>query len=118
MAQPFDEIGGDPAPSQTKHLVIDYRYNQVAYRLVLKEQFPIAFEIKLPSSEAVAPGQKPEATELMKATNRPGGFSAASSRKSGPITGVECAFSASLSGMGYCSDRDDRGGCRRRASLD
>jgi hypothetical protein len=66
ISQPFREIGGDPAPGQVKHLIIDYRLNGASFRLVLKEQGPLAFTVELPSSEAVAPGADPEATALMK----------------------------------------------------
>jgi len=36
IAQPFDKIGGIPGPNQRKYLVVDYRFNQAAYRLMLK----------------------------------------------------------------------------------
>ena len=72
LAQPFDKIGVDPAPNQVKYLIIDYRLNQVAYRLVLKEHGPIAFPIRLPSVDATAPGRDAAAMELMKAPQAPG----------------------------------------------
>jgi hypothetical protein len=59
IAQPFDEIDGDPAPGKVKNLLIDYHFKGQAYRLSLKEQFPVAFMVGLPSSEAVAPGTTP-----------------------------------------------------------
>lgn len=65
ISQPFREIGGDPASGQVKHLIIDYRLNGALYRLALTEQYPIAFTVKLPSPQAVAPGSDPEATALV-----------------------------------------------------
>jgi hypothetical protein len=59
ISQPFQEIGGDPAPGQGKKLIIDYRLNGVSYRLSLEEQYPDAFTITLPSAEAVPPGSDP-----------------------------------------------------------
>jgi hypothetical protein len=66
ISQPFREIGGDPAPGQVKHVIIDYRLNGASFRLALKEQYPVAFTVELPSSEAIAPGNDPLATELIK----------------------------------------------------
>jgi hypothetical protein len=63
--QPFTEIGGDPAPSKGKFLIIDYRSGGALSRLALKEQYPDAFTVVLPSSDAVAPGSDPEATAFM-----------------------------------------------------
>ena len=66
ITQPYQEIGGDPAPGQVKNLVIDYRYGGRSFRLSLKEQYPVAFTVELPSSEAVAPGSDPLVTALVK----------------------------------------------------
>jgi hypothetical protein len=65
IEQPFDRIGGDPAPGQGKKLIIDYRYNGKSWRLLLKEQYPVAFRIDLPSTAAVAPGSDPLASAVM-----------------------------------------------------
>ena len=65
LSQPFEEIGGDPAPDQVKQLIIDYRLSGASYRLVLTEQYPVAFAVELPSSEAAAPGADPQVTALM-----------------------------------------------------
>ncbi len=65
ISQPYREIGGDPAPGQGKHLIIDYRLNGLSYQLALVEKYPVAFTIELPSSEAVAPGSDHQATALM-----------------------------------------------------
>jgi hypothetical protein len=65
ISQPFREIGGDPASGQVKHLIIDYRLNGALYRLALTEQYPVAFTVELPSSEAVAPGSDPQVTALV-----------------------------------------------------
>lgn len=65
ISQPFKEFGGDPAPGEVKTLLIDYHLNGRPYRLCLKEQFPVAFRISLPSSEALVPGQNPLAGSLM-----------------------------------------------------
>jgi len=59
ISQPFQEIGGDPAPNQGKRLIIDYRLNGASYRLSLEEEYPVAFAITLPSAEAVPPGNDP-----------------------------------------------------------
>jgi hypothetical protein len=59
ISQPFQEIGGDPAPSDGKKLLIDYRLNGASYRLSLEEAYPVAFRITLPSAEAVPPGNDP-----------------------------------------------------------
>ena len=59
ISQPFQEIGGDPAPGQPKKLMIDYRFNNASYRLSLEEQYPVAFTVTLPSADAVAPGSDP-----------------------------------------------------------
>jgi len=55
ISQPFDEIGGDPAWGQAKNLLIDYHFKGEGYRLSINEQYPVAFTIRLPSPEAVAP---------------------------------------------------------------
>jgi hypothetical protein len=65
LEQPFDLIGGDPAPGRGKTLLIDYHYNGKPWRLLLKEEYPTAFRIELPSAAAVAPGRDPLATALM-----------------------------------------------------
>jgi hypothetical protein len=65
IAQPFNEIGGDPAPGRVKNLIVDYRFNGQPYRLCLKEEFPLAFGIKIPSPDAEAPGANPQVTALM-----------------------------------------------------
>jgi hypothetical protein len=77
ISQPFREIGGDPAPGQGKNLIIDYRLNGVSFRLSLKEQYPVAFTIELPSSEAVAPGNDSHATALINdaKSHKRGGYS-------------------------------------------
>jgi hypothetical protein len=59
IAQPFNEFDGDPAPGKVKNLLIDFHFKGQAYRLSLKEQYPVAFTVGLPSSEAVAPGTTP-----------------------------------------------------------
>ena len=66
ISQPYREIGGDPASGQVKNLIIDYRFNGDSFRLSLKEQYPVGFTVELPSSDAVAPGNDPLATALMK----------------------------------------------------
>ncbi len=65
IAQPFTQVGGDPAPGKVKNLIVDYRLNGRAYRLCLKEQFPTAFEVSIPSPEAETPGANPDVTLLM-----------------------------------------------------
>ena len=65
ISQPFREIGGDPAPGEIKHLIVDYRLSGTRYRLDLKEQGPVAFTVELPSPDAVAPGADPAATAVM-----------------------------------------------------
>lgn len=65
ISQPYGEIGGDPAPGQVKHLVIDYRLNGLSYQIALTEKYPVAFTVELPSSDAVAPGADPAITALM-----------------------------------------------------
>jgi hypothetical protein len=65
IAQPFEEIGGDPAWGQGKKLVIDYRFKGEPFRLLLEEQYPIAFEISLPSPEALRPGADARAAAIM-----------------------------------------------------
>jgi len=65
ISQPFKEVGGDPAPGEVKTLLIDYHLNGRPYRLFLKEQFPVAFKVDLPSSQAVAPGQNPLAEGVL-----------------------------------------------------
>ena len=65
ISQPFREIGGDPAPSQVKHLIIDYRLNGLSYQMALIEKNSVAFSVELPSSEAIAPGSDPLVAALM-----------------------------------------------------
>lgn len=65
ITQPFSQIGGDPSPGQVKSLLIDYRLNGQPYRLSLNEEFPVAFSVVLPASDARAPGTEPQATALM-----------------------------------------------------
>jgi hypothetical protein len=65
ISQPYREIGGDPAPGQVKHLIIDYRLDGASYRLALTEKYPVAFTVEIPSSEATAPGGDPTAAALM-----------------------------------------------------
>ena len=65
LSQPFEEIGGDPASGQGKHLVIDYRLDDKPFRLLLEEQYPVAFDITLPSPDAVAPGADTQASAIM-----------------------------------------------------
>ncbi|HUC84250.1 MAG TPA: hypothetical protein VL970_03580 [Candidatus Acidoferrales bacterium] len=65
LEQPFDRIGGDPAPGQVKKMIIDYRYAGKSWRLLLKEQYPVAFRIRLPSIDAAAPGSDPLASAVM-----------------------------------------------------
>lgn len=65
IAQPFEEIGGDPAFGQGKRLLIDYRLNGKEFRLLLEEQYPIAFSITLPSPDAVSPGAVPRGLEII-----------------------------------------------------
>ncbi len=59
IRQPFQEIGGDPAPGKPKKLVIDYQFRGVAYRLSLEEEFPVAFTIELPPDDPVLRGNSP-----------------------------------------------------------
>jgi hypothetical protein len=66
ISQPYREIGGDPASGQVKNLIIDYRFNGGSFRLLLKEQYPVAFTVELPSADAGAPGNDPLATALIK----------------------------------------------------
>jgi hypothetical protein len=66
ISQPCQKIGGDPAPGEGKNLIIDYRLNGNSFRLSLKEQYPVAFTIELPSSQAVAPGTDTAATAMMR----------------------------------------------------
>jgi hypothetical protein len=65
ISQPFAEIGGDPAFGKPKHLIIDYRSGSASRRLALEEKYPVAFEVELPSSKAVAPGTDPKVTAFM-----------------------------------------------------
>jgi hypothetical protein len=65
LTQPFDEIGGDPAPHSVKMLVVDYHFRGRPYRLLLDEQVPIAFRVRLPSVRAAAPGIDERASEIM-----------------------------------------------------
>lgn len=65
IAQPYREIGGDPASGQVKHLIINYRLNGLSYQMALIEKYPVAFTVELPSPEAVVPGSDPQITALM-----------------------------------------------------
>ncbi|HWH70366.1 MAG TPA: hypothetical protein VNT26_13350, partial [Candidatus Sulfotelmatobacter sp.] len=65
IAQPFTEIGGDPAPGKGKNLIVDYRLNGRAFRLWLVEKYPVAFTIRLPSPEAKAPGADSQVRALL-----------------------------------------------------
>ncbi len=65
IAQPFTEIGGDPTPGKVKHLIVDYRLNGRAFRLLLEEQYPVAFTIQLPSPDAQAPGADSKARAML-----------------------------------------------------
>jgi len=65
VSQPFEAIGGDPAFGQVKNLLIDYHFNGKPFRLLLEEQYPIAFTITLPSSDALPPGADPRASAIM-----------------------------------------------------
>ena len=65
IAQPFKEIGGDPAPGRVKDLIIDYHLNSKPYRLCIKEEFPVAFRITIPSPDAESPGANPEVTAVL-----------------------------------------------------
>ncbi len=56
ISQPFTDIGGDPAFGKPKHLIVDYHLNGRAFRLLLDEEYPVAFTIQLPSPDAQAPG--------------------------------------------------------------
>jgi len=66
IAQPFTEIGGDPASGKVKHLIVDYRRNGRAFRLWLVEKFPVAFTIQLPSPDAKAPGADSKVRVMLK----------------------------------------------------
>ena len=66
IAQPFTEIGGDPASGKGKYLIVDYRLNGRAFRLWLEEQYPVAFTIQLPSPDAKAPGADSRARAMLK----------------------------------------------------
>jgi hypothetical protein len=65
ISQPFAGIGGDPSPGNPKHLLIDYRFNGVPFRLLLEEQYPVAFQVSLPSAEAAPPGKDPKSSAIM-----------------------------------------------------
>lgn len=65
IAQPFTEIGGDPSPGKGKHLIVDYRLNGRAFRLLLKEEYPVAFTIQLPSPDAQTPGADSNARAML-----------------------------------------------------
>jgi len=65
LSQPFEQIGGDPAWGQVKHLLIDYHASGKPFRLLLKEEYPVAFAITLPSSEALPPGADPRASAIL-----------------------------------------------------
>ena len=65
ISQPFEEIGGDPAFGKVKQLLIDYRFGGKPFQLLLEEQFPTAFTITLPSTDAAPPGAGPRASEMM-----------------------------------------------------
>lgn len=66
LAQPFTEIGGDPAFGKVKTLLVDYRLNGRAFQLCLQEKGPVAFKIRLPSSDAKAPGADSQARAMLK----------------------------------------------------
>jgi hypothetical protein len=66
IAQPFTEIGGDPASGKVKNLIVDYRRNGRAFRLWLVEKYPVAFTIQLPSPDAKAPGADSEVRVMLK----------------------------------------------------
>jgi len=66
IAQPFTEIGGDPASGKVKNLIVDYRLNGRAFRLWLEEQYPVAFTIQLPSPHAKAPGADSKVRAMLK----------------------------------------------------
>jgi hypothetical protein len=65
IAQPFAQIGGDPASGKVKDLIVDYRLNGKPYRLWLQEEFPVAFKIRLPSPDAEAPGANEQVAAMM-----------------------------------------------------
>ncbi len=65
IAQPFTEIGGDPSPGKGKHLIADYHLNDRAFRLLLEEEYPVAFTIQLPSADAQAPGADSKARTML-----------------------------------------------------
>jgi len=65
VSQPFEEMGGDPAWGRVKNLLIDYHFNGKPFRLLLEEQYPVAFTITLPSSDAVPPGADPRASAIV-----------------------------------------------------
>jgi hypothetical protein len=65
VSQPFETIGGDPASGRVKNLLIDYHFNGKPFRLLLEEQYPIAFTITLPSSDALPPGADARASAIM-----------------------------------------------------
>jgi hypothetical protein len=94
ISQPFEEIGGDPAPSQAKKLLIDYHLKGEAYRLSLTEEYPVAFAIRLPSSEAVAPGTTPLPKATMAAP--PVSVGEAPSRKTDDRALIFLAFGLSI----------------------
>ena len=66
IAQPFTEIGGDPASGKVKNLIVDYRLNGRAFRLWLEERYPVAFTIQLPSPNAKAPGADSKVRAMLK----------------------------------------------------
>lgn len=65
ITQPFSSIGGDPAPGKGKNLIIDYKLNGQQRRLWLEEQYPIAFQVNLPSQDAEPPGANPQVAALL-----------------------------------------------------
>lgn len=52
VRQPFPDFGGDPAFGFVKNLLVEYRAGGKLYRLEMKEAFPVAFVIRLPSPSA------------------------------------------------------------------
>lgn len=49
VSQPFKEIGGDPAFGRRKKLIIHYRLDGVPRQLSQVEDYPVGFELELPS---------------------------------------------------------------------
>ncbi len=65
LSQPFEEIGGDPAFGRGKHLLVDYRLDGKPCRVLLEEEYPVAFTITLPSPDAAPPGADARAAALV-----------------------------------------------------